>query len=109
MTIPAFGRCVPVHIYMLRMAGYDLRQLKQTVTSDEQTRLAQMREGHQSLVKMTGHDFGFDLKRWREYLLADGKEHGYKHPYAFSNVDKAIQSVIRDASFQRWADLAAST
>ena len=51
---------------------------------------------------MTGEDFGFDLVIWRNFFLKDDNdEYGYKHPYAFENVDEAIQLAILDTNRKR--------
>ena len=108
MTVPAFGRCTPVQIALLELAGYDLRRRGPTLVPDERGRITQMMNSRRELVRTTGQDFGYDLKAWREFLLAGGKEHGYTHPYAFRSVEKAVQKVLNDAGFRRWVELASA-
>lgn len=109
MTIPAFGRCTPVQVAMLFLAGYDLEEFDPSFIHDEELRLETMRRGRRQLVQITGWDYGFDLDRWRKSLMKPEQDHGYTHPYAFKGVDKAIQSVMNDAEFCRLAKLAESS
>jgi hypothetical protein len=109
MTIPAFGRCTPVQIAMLELAGYDLGVPKRTFVHDVEERLAGMREGRGSLVLLTGQDYGFDLRNWRGYLLTSGEDLGYTHPYAFRSVDRAVEHALADAGFSRLVELAGAS
>ena len=76
--------------------------------ASEPERIEQMRTGHADLVRTTGHDFGYELTKWRDFLLAHAKEFGYRHPYAFARVDRAVKAAIDDPEFARLGKLAAS-
>ena len=66
-----------------------------------------MRRGHAALVGTTGQDFGYDLVKWREFLVDHDNEFGYRHRYAFSSVDQAVEQAIADPEFSRLASIAA--
>lgn len=76
--------------------------------ASEPDRVEQMRTGHADLVRTTGQDFGYDLAKWREFLLKHDKEFGYRHPYAFASVDRAVKAATADPEFTRLAALAAA-
>ena len=98
MTMRSFGKVMPIHIDMLQLAGYvpawrerDIRP----ATTDEEC-LRTMRAGRAALRRATGQDFGYELVAWRAFLSsAPDDEFGYRHPYAFSGVDRAVQRAIR--------------
>ena len=98
MTIPRFGRTVPIHGAILNLIGWRLSRTGSHLIEDRADRLEKMRSGRVRLVEATGQDFGYDLGRWREYLL-EHDEHGYRHPYAFSRVDEEVRSALGDPLF----------
>ena len=63
--------------------------------------------GRAGLIRMTLNDFGFDLARWRMFLLnegaaaSNGSENrggwGYGHPYSASLIDHIVLSGIGQA------------
>lgn len=99
MTMRSFGNVVPIHIDMLRLAGYSVHWGERDIrlaNSDEDC-LAEMRDGRVGLREATGQDFGYDLAAWRTYLLtAPADKHGYRHPYAFRGVDSAVERAIEN-------------
>ncbi|HET9906762.1 MAG TPA: hypothetical protein VFQ23_08970 [Anaerolineales bacterium] len=98
-----FGRTTPSQMYMLALAGIDdsIDQVELELSDEE--RISKITWGRRLLQHMTGKDFGFDLVSWRNFLMTndDNDKFGYKHPYAFENVDKEIQRSISDASQER--------
>jgi hypothetical protein len=106
MTIPNWGRITPAQGFMLRLAGHVLQRYvvpPGTVEPDEE-RLRSMKAGKKSLCSLTGEDFGYDLARWHEWLLAND-DVGYKHPYAWRTVRPAIERAIADPDRIRLAGL----
>lgn len=108
MSIPDFGRIVPIHFDILGLIGWRLSPGGSELIAFEPERLEQMRSGHADLVKSAGQDFGYDLAKWREFLLAHDEEFGYRHPYAFAAVDRAVRAAIADPEFARLGSLAAA-
>jgi hypothetical protein len=104
MTMRGFGNVMPIHIFMLQLAGYviDYRSKRIRAAAGEKEREKTMREGLDELCEWTEEDFGYDLAAWRDYLLHD-EESGYTHPYAFANVDPAILEAIADRRRQETA------
>jgi hypothetical protein len=104
MTMRSFGRVMPIHIDMLQLASYAVLWGERDIrpaASDEDC-LRQIRAGRIALRQATGQDFGYDLAAWREFLLsAPDDEFGYRHPYAFSGVDRAVQRAIRSPRRRR--------
>lgn len=109
MTDPYFGRAVPVHFYMLSLAGWgqnnpdadywDEEAADCDLLRDDDMAAREICVGRIGLVRMTLRDFGFDVMAWRNYLLIphDPKHpekkyglHGYNHPYAASAVDTVV-------------------
>ena len=91
---------------MLGLIGYqtDLLQRRIVRRSELEAKTRAIKLGHQQLVEMTGRDFGYDVAKWREFMLQHNEEYGYKHPYAFKAVDRAIVDAIRDADLQAFLD-----
>ena len=49
-----------------------------------------MIQARDALVKLTGVDFGYDLKAWHEFLIENDEYIGYRHEYAYRSVTSAI-------------------
>ena len=64
-----------------------------------------MRGGHDALVQTTGKDFGYDLRKWRRFLLWHGRDFGYMHPYIYKAVDDVVRKAINDAEFRQLAKI----
>jgi hypothetical protein len=107
MSIPGFGNIMPIHGAILSLVGWQLTRGRSFIPKDENERLTEMRSGHAELVSETGVDFGFDVNLWRELLLS-AEEFGYRHPYAFDSVDRAVRAAIADPEFARLRTLAES-
>jgi hypothetical protein len=105
MSIPGFGRILPIHGSILSLIGWRLTRGGSELLADPSERIAAMRRGRSDLVRATGKDFGFDLSAWRDYLLGN-EELGYKHPYAFASVDRVVQSALSDPEYARLASVA---
>lgn len=89
MTIRSFGRA--------GLAGYAWdQQACDLLPATGEVRLAAMREALQILRKTTGADLGYDLRAWREFLIAHGAEFGYTHSYAYQP-DRAVLAALEDA------------
>ena len=108
MSIPGFGNIVPIHGKILSLIGWRLSRGGSELIAPEPERIEQMRTGHADLVRTTGQDFGYDLAKWRRFLLAHDREFGYRHPYAFASVDRAVKAAIDDPEFARLSALAAA-
>ena len=108
MSIPGFGNIVPVHGEILSLVGWRLSRGGSELIVSECERVEEMRTGHAGLVRMTGQDFGYDVGKWRDFLLKHDEEFGYRHPYAFATVDRAVKAAIADPEFTRLAELAAA-
>lgn len=96
---------MPIHGSVLRLIGWQLTRGGSQLLSDPSQRVATMRQGRLDLMRATGKDFGFDLSAWRDHLLGN-EELGYKHPYAFASVDRAVQSALADPEYARLAAVA---
>ena len=105
MSIPRFGKIMPVHGEILSLIGWRLTRGESVLIEDQSERLSEMRYGREGLVQITGQDFKFDLAKWHKFLL-DNDEYGYHHPYAFQGVDRAVRDAINDSEFTRCAKIA---
>jgi hypothetical protein len=108
MTVPRFGRIMPVHGAVLSLIGWRLSPRAPEVPTHERERLAEMRRGHAELVRTTDRDFGYDLSAWREFLLLNAAQFGYRHPYGFASVDRVARAAMADPVFHRLAAMATS-
>ena len=108
MSIPGFGNIMPIHGEILSLIGWRLSRGGSEVIASEPQRLEQMRTGHAQLVRTTRQDYGYDLAKWREFLLAHDEEFGYRHPYGFGSVDRAVRAAMADPEYARLAKLAAA-
>ena len=103
MTIPHWGRITPSQGYILMLAGHVISGLQPefgAVEPDER-RLDAMRAGYAGLCRLTGRDHGYDLAKWHQALMAGNDEFGYRHPYAWRTVRKAIETDINDSDRMR--------
>jgi hypothetical protein len=100
MTLSVFGNTMPIHGEILSLIGWELGVDESRLIPDEPARLAEMRRGRRELVRSSGVDFGYDLVQWRELLLTFD-EFGYRHPYAFESVDRAVRRAADDPLFLR--------
>jgi hypothetical protein len=107
MSIPGFGNIMPIHGEVLALIGWRISRGGSRLITSRAERLQEMRRGHANLVRNTGHDFGYDLAKWRAFLVAHDKEYGYRHPYAFASVERAVKAAIADPDFLQLAELAA--
>jgi hypothetical protein len=80
---------------MLMLAGYVL-QLGRRLDAPPEERLVEMQKGRTRLVRMTEHDFGYDLQQWERFLLDHEEEFGYSHPYGAAVVHRAIAEAVSD-------------
>jgi hypothetical protein len=108
MSVPRFGNIMPVHGEVLRLIGWDLSRGSSELITDESERVEMMRQGHAELVRQTGVDYGFDLARWRTFLLQPPDRFGYRHPYAFAWVDHEVRRAVDDPKFRQIAAIAAT-
>lgn len=101
-----WGLVVPLQIGMLRLAGYAVerhgRHDGDPPTGTDEERLVGMAEGRQSLRRLTGKDFGYDLRGWHEFLVAHDPA-GYQHPFAWDAVGPAIEAALGDPDRLRLA------
>jgi hypothetical protein len=95
MTLPRFGKVVPIQCDVLRLIGYRLTRGHVGLDIPDEERLANMREGLAALHQKTGQDFGYDVAAWHKYLLSRS-DLGYDHPYGFAGVRRAVREAARD-------------
>jgi hypothetical protein len=69
MSIRGFGNIVPIHGQILALIGWRLSRGGAELVASGPERVEQMRTGRADLVRTTGQDFGYDLARWRDFLL----------------------------------------
>jgi hypothetical protein len=102
MTIPGWGQVTPAQMYVLMLAGHVLhrRPVEPGKVESDEGRLRTMALGRARLRKWTGQDFGYDLRRWHEHLLAD-ETTGYSHPHAWDTVRPAIERSLSDPDRER--------
>lgn len=106
MTIRGLGRAMPVHVFMVNLAGIELTEFGPVVPSDDAAMADIMRLARDKLRRWCKVDFGADLAAWRDYLMsADGEDSGYRHPYSFENVDRRVVAAIDDPRRRRIAEL----
>ena len=105
MTLMSFGNAMPVHIDMLSLVGYESADRDMQPATTLNARKLAMQTGLHSLRQVTGTDFGYDPAMWREYLIEAGDEHGYTHPWAFSEVDAAVLAALDDPNVVAALDL----
>ncbi|HXD10446.1 MAG TPA: hypothetical protein VN653_10315, partial [Anaerolineales bacterium] len=99
-----FGRTTLSQMLMLALAGIDDSINRVEIELSDEEKMNRMALGRKLLQKMTGMDFGFDLTIWRNFFMTND-EYEYKHPYAFENVDKAIQLAILDTNRKQIIDM----
>jgi peptidoglycan/xylan/chitin deacetylase (PgdA/CDA1 family) len=106
LTIPGWGRLTPSHGFMLMLAGRVLRRrhVPPGTAEPDEERLKAMALGRERLRKLTGQDFGYDLKRWHEHLLGTDAG-GYRHPYGWGVVRPAIEQVLDDEDRLRLVEM----
>jgi len=97
MTIPNFGRVTPIQMTMLQLIGYRLSRADIRLATPEAERLQYIVSARKHLLSILGVDFEYVLVDWHNYLIAH-KETGYTHPYAFSNVRRAVLRADTDRS-----------
>jgi len=107
MSIRGFGNILPIHFEILSLIGWRMSRGGSELIASEAERIEEMRTGHADLVRTTGQDFGYDLSKWRDFLIAHDEQFGYRHPYAFAAVDREVSAAIDDPEFARLAALAA--
>ena len=109
MTDPYFGRALPVHFYMVSLAGWgrnnadaefwDTENSDPGLLRDDLRAATEICAGRIGLVRMCLIDLGFDVLAWRR-LLMEGPHpefdpkygtHGYMHPYAVRPVDRVVR------------------
>ena len=96
MSIRGYGRATPLQMDMLELGGEILSPGGSEPASDDE-RLSVMKEARQMLTKQTGHDFGFDLAAWHQFLLNDAKlAEEYTFVYAWKAVKQRIDELLDD-------------
>jgi hypothetical protein len=102
MTVPGWGQVTPAQMYMVMLAGHVLHRhpVQPGTVEPDEARLRAMALGRARLRRLTGQDFGYDLRRWHEHLLAD-EDTGYSHPFAWDTVRPAIERALADSDRER--------
>ncbi len=106
MTIPGLGKLTPIQFDMILLSGCLIREFypdgdKQSFSETE--RLWSMKRARTGLARLTGEDFGYDLSQWNDYLLMADDDHGYTHPYGWSQTKKIVEQRISDPEARRLA------
>ena len=104
MTLPRFGKVVPIQCDVLSLIGYRLTRGHVGLDIPAEERLANMREGRAALREQTGRDFGYDVAAWHKHLLSC-PDLGYDHPYGFAGVQRAVREAARDPDRARFVAL----
>lgn len=106
MSLPRFGRVTPFQAKMLQLAGLVSGSVDHQ--SDDDKILA-IRKARAGLCQSTGHDFGYVLRDWHDYLMADAR---YKYVVGTEIVALTIHDDIlkmeEDAERQRLVSLLSS-
>src|SRR5689334_18633549 len=82
-------RLLPPQIDMYMLAGEWLP----FCDTNERPLAERLRDARKSLVEQTGQDFGYDLRKWHEYLVEHHKDNGY----CWSDKHRSILVRIREA------------
>lgn len=123
MTDPYFGRATPAQFDMIDLAGWGQNNLAVSYWDLDRADVGPLRDdtsaartmcfGRISLVRECLTDFGFDILRWREYLLeavdretARYGRHGYAHPYSFHVADRIVREAAENPDRPRQIALA---
>jgi hypothetical protein len=90
MSHGAYGRVTGLQSLMLGLAGISAWN---SADSESKEALAEeMQRSRSLLTKMTGIDFGFDLRRWHEHLLTiEEYIPEYTFEYAWNGVRNAVE------------------
>ncbi len=102
----SFGKIMPLHGYMLNLAGLHVGRSRRQPESDDLEIMKRMVGGYNSLVRTTGQDFGFDLARWQEFLTKDAPrdiQQHYRHPYGYAGTRAHVENAIHDPTRIRLA------
>jgi hypothetical protein len=108
MTLPQFGKLVPLQGDVLEVAGYVLSRDAEAdvVPASDEERIRIMRTGRAALVQRTGQDFGYDLAKWVEFLESDEElREEFTHPYAYRSTLKWLREAMADLDRQRLVSL----
>ena len=101
MTLPRFGRILPLQGDVLRLAGYVLSRSASVnvVPESDEERIKIIRSGRTALMKRTGKDFGYDLEEWVQFLEMDlDHQDAFKHPYGYGSTMRWVRMAIDDAN-----------
>lgn len=86
LAAPSLMRLLPLQIAMLKLCG----EWMPFVEPNELPLTQRLMKAHDSLVAQTGHDFGYNLNAWHDYLCTgDG--------YTWSSKHLTIAAAVRDA------------
>lgn len=89
MTLPNFGKILPVQGYLLELTGYVLTRKEGPVIRLTGKKLDKAKEkARNDLVRLTGQDFGYDVDRWYEFLILGG--FGLTHPFGYEQFCKYL-------------------
>ena len=89
MTIRGVGKPVPSQLYLMQLAGLVVDGFARVNEPTQVQIQASKRDGHRVLCKMTGQDFGADVEKWYEYLIAN--EYGLTHSYGYAALRRFLQ------------------
>ncbi len=112
MTLPRFGKIVPLQGDVLELAGYVLSRSPEVdvVPESDEERIRIMRASRAELVQRTGQDFGYDLAKWVQFLETDERYRDeFTHPYAYRTTLRWLREAMADPDRQRLVSLIEST
>jgi len=83
---------------MINLAGFDVWLYPgEDPPLSEKGKKRMMIVGHSRLTKRTGQDFGFETRRWHDYLLTNCQKE-YCHPYGWNSVLRALDLAEHDTA-----------
>ncbi|WP_417377326.1 hypothetical protein [Gimesia maris] len=95
MTCPKYGMITPLQGSVLNLAGAVCGVPDDLVS--ESDRLSSMQKALEKLRKRTGQDFGYDIVRWHQFLLASEEfNQEYTFDFSWNVVSESVERFITD-------------
>lgn len=99
MTIRGVGKPVPSQLNLMQLAGLVVEGwVKVRDPSDAQIRKSKD-QGYQSLRRMTGEHFGYDVEKWYKFLIVG--DYGLTHPYGYGAMRRFLKKAGFAAPFKK--------
>jgi len=109
VTIPGLGKLTGIQLRMIELSGCLIREFHpygDRAFVSENSRLNAMRLARIGLRRKTGQDFGYDLRKWHEFLSSSEDDYGYRHPYGWSQTSRIVTDRLIDPDLPRLQALA---